>query len=73
MTPGEVIEQLANRAYQIGIDPLDLTAAVVEVLAEEVFGLNLTSRDPRAVVLGRRIAGSLLELGWQLPGRTETP
>lgn len=71
MTPGQVIEQLAEHAYECGIDPLKFAAAVVEVVTEDCLGL--ACRDPRTVLLGRRIIGAMLEAGWQPPGGTETP
>jgi hypothetical protein len=65
VTPGEEIEHLAASAYASGIDPLRFTAAVLEVITEEI--LSLPCRDPRTTVLARRIIACLLEAGWQLP------
>ena len=71
MTPGQVIEQLAAAAYRNNIDPIRFTAAVVEIQVEEIF--DLQCRDPRAVLLSRKIIACLLEVGWTMPGGTETP
>lgn len=65
MTPGEVIEQLAARAYEAGVDPVRFTTAVIEVITEEVFGLEC--HDPRTALLARRIVACLLEMGWTMP------
>jgi hypothetical protein len=70
MAPGETIERLAARCYELGMSPVDLSAAVIEFVAEEVF--ELAERDPRAILLGRRIVGTLLDCGWVMPERKDT-
>jgi hypothetical protein len=71
MTPGEMIEQLAGRAYANGVDPVKFTIAVIEVVTEEIF--DLPCHDPRTVLLSRKLVACLLEAGWQVPDGTETP
>jgi hypothetical protein len=65
MTPGEIIEQLAERAYENGVDPVHFATAVLEVVTEEIF--DLPCHDPRTRMLSRRIVACLLEAGWTSP------
>jgi hypothetical protein len=71
MTSSEVIERVAIAAYRNGVHPLDLAEVLVAILAEDIFALD--DRDPRAIVLGRRICGALLDAQWTPPAPTETP
>ena len=71
MTSSEAIERVAIAAYHAGIDPLDLGQAVIAVLVEDVIGL--ADRDPRGVVVSRKILGAMLDLQWQPPTREQAP
>jgi hypothetical protein len=71
MTSSEVIERVAIAAYRNAVHPLDLGEVLVAILAEETFGL--ADRDPRAVLLARRVVGALLDAQWQMPSTTEMP
>lgn len=68
MTSSEFIERVAASAYRNGMSPLELAELVVELLARETLGLP--GGDPAVLRLARRVAGAMLDMGWQMPDAT---
>ena len=59
------LEAAARAAYARGADPLEFTEDVLCLLAEYVFGTDVS--DPRVTTFSRRILAALMDLGWSRP------
>lgn len=71
MVPGQLIEATTAAAIARGIHPIDITEAITEIIIEETLGLP--DHDPRAVLLARRLIGTILDAGWTMPGQGDEP
>ena len=74
------IGEAARLAYAAGIDPIDHAEAEIALLIKahfadaEAHGTGLCSGSHLTIAaMSRRIAGLLLDAGWQVPGGIEIP